>query len=153
MISVSVIFTAPNSPGIKSKLICRFMGTPYSHIALVYKDCLYHAIGNGVTWDPGLTYLKDHTIVKSYNVELACSEDYFFGACAGERGKDYSQMQLILILLKMGWLNRLFYNRDEKMICSEFVAKFLRFSTIGSKLPKELDLITPKDLDLLLAER
>lgn len=150
MITVSVIFTRPVSFSLKSWLIMKVMGTDYSHCAIYFEGDLYQAIGSGVERDVGAKYLETHEIVKSRTVDLQISRDFLLGLSEGEKGKDYSQTQLFLILLKMPWLSRILSNGSEKMICSEYVARLLMFSEFRSRFPENLDLITPKDLVMVL---
>ncbi len=156
MIQVDVIWMQAVNPDWKSRGIMYAQGTNYSHVGLIGyasdgRKYLCHAIGGGVCYSQPMDYLGEHRIVFKKTVHLSCSQDLLTGFVMGEKGKEYSQMQLLLIAFKIRWACLM--NGDSKRICSEFVAAIVdRWSE--HKIPAPLDLITPRDLfDILKPEQ
>lgn len=142
----------PEHMGLKSWVIMKFDGAEYSHAYLMYPDVtgatnVLHAIGSGVTIEKFEDFRKARIPVKVFRIAIdADILQQVRGFAMGVVGKDYSQSQLLWILVlrffRLGWLFR--PNTNRKMICSELVCLAMNYF-FGVIPPKPYDLMTPKD--------
>lgn len=151
---IKVIWVAETNVDLGSRLIMWFQGTPYSHVGLVYLKTgkLWHAIPPMVTEDDLEEYMKDHKIVLEKEVELDCTEEAFEAYLEGERGKKYSNRQLVRIALRkpmelLGLAKDI--NGNAERICSEFIGWPLFLYSIY-KLSGNRDYWTPECLAILM---
>lgn len=133
----------------KSRMIRLALRAPYSHVGIIGaatdgRRYLVHAIGKGVCYQTPQSYLANgEKILFKKKVKLNCSTELLTGFALGESGKEYSDLQCVLIALHLRFL--VFTNNGAKRICSEFVASVLEnFSEY--KMPQPLDYVTPVDL-------
>lgn len=149
MINVDVVWMKEVPPDWSSRLIMFAQGTPYSHVGIIGtaadgKRYLCHCIDVGVCYQDPDSYLNRHKVIFKKTVDLHCSLDMLTGYIMGEDGKEYSDVQLVLIALKLHWASW-FMNDKSKRICSEFVGAILsKWSTYN--IPEPLDFVTPKTL-------
>lgn len=155
MLTVDVVWMQETPPDWSSRIIMLAQRANYSHVGIIGtaadgKKYLCHAIGSGVCYQESDTYMNSHKIVFKKTVDLSCSLDLLTGFVMGEDGKEYSDVQLVLIALNIKW--RFLMNNKSKRICSEFVAAILsKWSTY--QIPEPLDFVTPRNLfDILKPE-
>lgn len=133
------------------------MGTPYSHAYISFRseslnrDLIYEAVGSGVRFVGKTLWEETSKEVKRYELEI-CQESYkeLMQWCIDNAGVKYAYFQNIGILIA----NLFTLKKNplkQKMNCSEVVARILIKN--GFKVDKDLDLITPKDVDQILASQ
>lgn len=111
-------------PDYKSASIMFYLKSEYSHAGVIINDTIYHATRKGVHTTPVKEFLKDHEFTHKIDVSDYILDDSFaFGWCEGNLGKDYSESQLIGLVLKP--FRQVMGDGKSEMICSEFAARFL----------------------------
>lgn len=154
--TIKVAFTQEHKPDYISKGIMFALNRPYSHVLIMFEDVdgnvkIFHCIGQGTCVDESCEYLKDHNIVKMYEIPMKCTRAEFAMWVRGRCGREYSDSQYVNILLKMigvKWIP--FKNDNAKAICSEEIAAAAHLSMLDLPEKIELDLITPKDVEAFL---
>lgn len=145
---IKVIWMRETKPDWMSRLIMWWQEANYSHVGILYKDRLIHAIGEGVVSQEPQDYMHDHVVTLEKDIELTCSEEMLEGYLMGEVGKEYAESQLFYIGISkvlglLGVAPNL--NGDARRICSEFVGVILyhwsEFPMSGNR-----DFWTPADL-------
>lgn len=140
---VRICVAAEKIPDFISWRIMRFLKFAASHIFIVYKDRMYHAIEEGITDHDFLEFCKDHHIVAKKEVEFFCTEEEFFAWYAKIKGTPYSQSQYVGFFFP--FLKRFVRNKRKAAICSEFVAwameDLARRSDFGDS-----DFLNPKEV-------
>ncbi len=159
MKTITIGFSRSSSPWkIGSKVIQEVEKRDFSHAYIRY-SCLItgvevvaqasHGYVNEVSYE---IFKRDNIVVEEYELEL--TRDQFktiLTFIQENKGKDYSNMQLLLIGVKKILHIELtdFENRDMAYICSEFAARLLQI--LGKLMPEHLDLVTPSDLREIIA--
>jgi hypothetical protein len=121
-----VFVSSEVDPDFKSSAIMYATKAPYSHAGVMIDDTIYHATKEGVHSTKTYEFLKTHNFNHLIDVtEYIKNDSYALGWCHGSIGKDYSESQLVGIILKP--FRKFGYFNDDKreMICSEFAARFL----------------------------
>lgn len=130
-------------PDFTSWMIQRVLNFEGSHIFLVYKGRLYHAVEQGICDEDFIEFCKAHDIVKKKEVEFKCEEEDFFLWYRNLQGIGYSRGQYFGFLFpRLRWL---FRNKRRKAICSEFVAWAMSDLAVRPEFD-DADFISPKDL-------
>jgi len=171
--TIEVCLQRETEPDFKSSFLMRVMGTNYSHalirfipdrtivlnnITLIAKvPYIFECIGHGVSLAKESDVFPGHSYEHRWKLPLKVSRDYFYGYIEGSYGKEYSQSQLIgILLLQKLKLDKLrlpfWHNKRGKMICSELVARVL-FDCCGIKLGHKMDFITPLHIEEALSKR
>lgn len=139
---------------IGSRLICWYMGTPYSHVYMKFeaktfeRTLVYEAIGKGVRFVGFNNWNKDHQEVDSKEIQIS-DENYkkIMQFCIDNSGAEYGFMQNIGILLaNLCKSHRNEFTSGEN--CSEAIGEILALE--GYIIDKDLNLLTPKDIFLIL---
>jgi hypothetical protein len=139
---------------IGSALIRWYMGTSYSHVYLKFdaksynRSLVYEAVGAGVRFVGMNNWAKDHEEVASFEIEIS-DESYkkIMLFCIDNSGLKYGYMQNIGILLAD--IFKLSKNPlTDGDNCSEAIGEILILE--GYKIDKDLNLLTPKDIFLIL---
>lgn len=139
---------------IGSLLIRSYMCTPYSHVYLKFKSnsldrtLIYEAVGAGVRFI-GVNKWKEHAEeVYSFDIQIS-DENYtkLMQYCVDNAGIEYGFIQNLGILYA-NLMNMVRNPVDDGKNCSEAIGEILRLE--GYKIDKDLNLLTPKDIYLLL---
>jgi hypothetical protein len=157
MKTVTIGFSRPKNKlfPIGSWLIRMYQGwTPYSHVYLEFysesinRPLIYEAVGTGTRF-VGQKYWQKHAEeVKSYTIEVKkCNYDQLIQYCVDNEGNSYGHLQNIGLFISnaLGLKKNIFksgYN------CSEEIGKILILE--GYKIDKDLNLLTPRDIELIL---
>lgn len=122
--------------------------TPYSHYSIGYNDGIddmtVDASSNGVRDMLRSTHFTKYHLVNTYKIKLNCQPKDFLKWLNKYKGKDYSALQNLGLLLK---LIKLFksnpFGRDSnRLICTELVLLMLeKFKGIGLTDSDNYDLI------------
>lgn len=139
---------------IGSLLIRAYMGTPYSHVYLKFhspsldRTLIYEAVGKGVRFIGSERWSEHAVEVDSFDIEVS-DESYvkILQYCVDNSGIEYGFFQNLGII----WANicRLARNPvDDGDNCSETIGEILALN--GYKIEKDLNLLTPKDIWLIL---
>lgn len=127
-------------PDYKSNAIMYFTKSKYSHVGIIVDDLIYHATGDGVNVKAVPEFLKTHVFEFVFDItKYVNNPSYALGWCDGNLGKDYSESQLMAIMLKPFRQFGFFNDDDSEMICSEFVARFIQKCTT-MPVPNDVDL-------------
>lgn len=139
---------------VGSVLIRWYMGTPYSHVYLKFdaksfdRTLVYEAVGKGVRFVGLKNWQHNHEEIASF--ELNISDDNYkkiMQFCIDNSGSEYGFLQNIGILFSDAFgIKRNPLTSGEN--CSEVIGKILVLE--GYKINKDLDLLTPKDIFLIL---
>lgn len=140
---------------IGSWAIRAYMKTEYSHTYLGFysasldRNLKYEAVGSGVRFI-GENQWKDHAIeVKKYDIQIS-DANYIelMQNCVGNASIDYGFWQNIGVVVAA--ICRLKKNPfNSGFNCSELVGRILKNE--GYKIEKDLNLLTPKDIDIILS--
>lgn len=144
-------------PDIFSWLIMKFSGKPYSHaFVIVDEEIIFECVEKGVVKSAVADLLKGgaHVIVDRVQVFpsyyprqgcRACVDRDAYGYLRGSIGISYSQMQIPAFILK--FLRKFVRNGRSRMICSEFVAWFLKegLGHLHEKL-EDCDFVSPEEV-------
>jgi len=123
-----------------STVVEKVLFRDYSHIFVVYRGMMYHALPEGMCIDDYEAFKELHDIVGEKQVELHCRVGDFERHFEYHRAASYSHWQFLGYLPLIG---RLFMNGRNKFWCSEYVAWVL--SDLGYRWEfADADLITPK---------
>lgn len=153
MKKIVVGFSRSISPWkIGSKIIQEVEKRDFSHVYIRY-SCpttgvevvaqASHGYVNEVSFD---IFQTQNIVVEEY--EMFSTKDQFRDVLTfiqKNKGKDYSQMQIILIGIKKILHIELdqYENRDMAYICSEFGARIMQI--LGKQMPEHLDFVTPSN--------
>ena len=134
-----------------------YMGTPYSHTYIGFhadkidRDLKYEAVGSGVRFIGAKLWETHAEEVKSYTIEIS-DQNYIelMQDCVDNAGINYGYWQNIGIIVAdiVGLKKNLF---TVGFNCSESVGRILRKE--GYTIDKDLNILTPKDIDMILAAR
>lgn len=116
---VMICISSEKKIDFMSRLIERILCRNYSHIFVVHKDTIYHAVGKGISTKSYVEYRKTHEIVGEKEVELYCNERVFLKHFIFYRGLEYSFSQALGFIPFFG---RLFKNGRKSAWCSEYVS-------------------------------
>lgn len=139
---------------IGSLLIRWYMGAPYSHVYLKFKSSsldrvlIYEAVGAGVRFIGANRWASHAEEVSSFNIEIS-DENYtkLMQFCVDNAGIEYGFFQNLGILFAN--LCKLKKNPlTDGNNCSEAIGEILELE--GYKINKDLNLLTPKDIHLIL---
>lgn len=135
-------------------LIRWYMGTPYSHVYMKFdaraydRSLVYEAVGEGVRFVGMNNWQRDHEEVASFDIQIS-DESYkkLMQFCIDNSGLKYGYFQNIGILVA-----DLFKLKKNPLTdgdnCSEAIGQVL--SLEGYKIDKDFNLLTPKDIFLIL---
>lgn len=142
---IRIFASSELKPDLKTRAIMTYLQSSFSHVGIIIDDVIYHAVGEGVEKVTVSEFLKTHRFEFDIDV-TGYIKDFSFahGWCEGSLGKDYSESNLMGIVLRP--LRRFNYFNDgrEEMICSEYCAMFLdECSTIPIFDEIDTDFITP----------
>jgi uncharacterized protein YycO len=154
---ITIVFTKPKDKliTIGSCLIRCFLGTKYSHVAIVFtkpsgKKLVYEAVGSGVRYISFPIWEKHVEIVDSVNLsqdEYNQCNSKIMGYCMDNAGMDYGFMQNIgVFIAKVFDLKKNPFKKGKN--CSEVLAEIL--VELGYEVTKPFDLVTPKDINDIL---
>ena len=139
---------------VGSALIRWYMGTPYSHVYLKFEAksynryLVYEAVGTGVRFVGIANWEKDYEEVTSFEIKIS-DESYkkIMQYCIDNSGLRYGYMQNVGILIAD--IFKLSSNPlTDGNNCSEVIGQILILE--GYKIDKDLNLLTPKDIFLIL---
>ncbi len=157
MENVTIGFSKPKDRlfPIGSWLIRSFQRTSYSHVYLKFHSeslnrvLIYEAVSHGVRF-VGSKVWETHAVeIKSYTVSIKkCNQITLLQYCIDNAGVDYGTKQNIGIFLAS------VFNLKENPFkkgknCSEVIGEVLRLE--GYKIEKDANLLTPLDIDNILA--
>jgi hypothetical protein len=144
---------------IVSRLICKMMGAPYSHVyvnfpsLLLNRDIIYEASHFSVAFS-GKTSRK---VVKEYKLEVPeAVKVKTLQFAIDHLGAPYGVMQLVgfmwvILCRKFGKkVKNPIQNGPKAYVCSEIVAEMLKH--LGYPMEGDMDTITPKDVDEFLTK-
>lgn len=140
-----ILAIGEEKPDFVSARIQNFLGTDYSHVAvLVDGYLLYHATGEGFHAEPLDAIMAGHVIRHRIKVEVP-DVSYARGWLDGCIGTEYSQSQYLGFFLPP--LRRFLNNGTKRTICSEAVADFL-FECCRLNDPRLFtrDFLSPRDI-------
>lgn len=143
---VIVGFSRPKKFQIFSKLVMLLEKREFSHCFVDINGIIYHASHGSVHPNTKEEFLKDNIIVKKYIIEIEEIEKgmAFINKAIGTK-YGFDQIYTIFIMKLLGTKQTLFSNNTRRMICSEFVSRFL--NETGYSNFNRLDSITPSDLE------
>lgn len=145
---IEVAVSAEKEPDFVSRQIMKYMGAPYSHIFFIHKGKHIGVDGKGVNVVDMDFFLKDHMIMGSEFIDLEWSEEYFLGWVEGNKGKEYSESQYLGFIFD--GVKSLFSDGSKELICSEFVARALDYSSPRVldylRFGWDFDYVSPKEL-------
>lgn len=139
---------------IGSALIRWYLQAPYSHVYFKFEAksydrvLVYEAVGKGVRFVGLNKWQTDHEEVASFNIDIS-SDSYkkIMTYCIDNSGTEYGFWQNIGILFA-----DLFNSSKNSMTdgenCSEAIGQILALE--GYKIEKDFNLLTPKDIFLIL---
>lgn len=151
-------FSKAKSPlKIGSKLIQWYLKRPYSHVYLNFyslalsRSIIYEAVGAGVRFIGLKLWSKNSVVVREYELEVSDAQMLFLRQwCIDNAGIHYGFWQNIGIVVAN--LFKLSKNPFRRGInCSELIAIILQQQ--GYYIGKPLDLVTPADIEDILAKR
>lgn len=144
---ISILAIGEEKPDFVSRRIQSFLGTNYSHAAILVEDhWLYHATAKGFHQIPLHLVLPGHVIRHRFDYELNQEQSqYALGWLQGALGHEYSQSQYLGFLFP--WLRRFVANGNSKTICSEAVGQFM-FDCLNIREARlyACDFLSPKDV-------
>ncbi len=122
---IEVWWVAEINPDLFSRVIMSVCRTPYSHVCILYKGEIYHAIPPKVCKQSIAVGMKGSKAVYRVAIPLDVSEVEFEAYLKKEIGKNYSTGQcaamVFKFLSKLPLIGKYFINGDQKRVCSEFV--------------------------------
>lgn len=142
---------------IGSVLIRWYMQTPYSHVYMKFdspslnRTLIYEAVGAGVRFIGSHRWKEHAEEVASFELEIS-DENYkkLMQFCVDNAGIEYGFYQNLGILLA----NMCASNKNtltDGINCSEAIGEILELE--GYKIDKDLNLLTPKDIFLILDDK
>ena len=137
--------------GVLSRIIRRITGATVSHSFIAYRcatfadDMVLEASGNGFRMLAWRRFDKENKLVAMYRLRLAEPVQRAALARMAERlGDAYHPIRLFGFLLRKWFrLKRTPFDSRDKLVCSEAVALFLKWS--GVKID-DVSVVTPRDL-------
>lgn len=147
---VTIYASAEKVPDWSSWLIMNWMKTPYSHVFIVYKSRMYHAVDRGVCDDNFDEFALTHHLAESFTFEAPITEERFLKWYESYKGIKYSDAQFAGFISKI--FRPLVRNKRKGAVCSEFVSWFL-FDVMGWEEFKDADFKSPKDVIDAIKER
>lgn len=142
-----VLAIGEEKPDFVSRRIQSFLGTDYSHCAILVADrWCYHATEQGFNMVPWIHVAPGHIIRHRFAFELDPARTQFsLGWLHASLGKEYSESQYLGFLFP--FLRRFVANDRSKTVCSEAVGQFL-FDCVGVKHGSlhKCDFLSPKDV-------
>jgi hypothetical protein len=139
---ITVAVMAEHTPDTFSRIIMKWLGVKYSHVAIIYNGMVYHAIQKGVCCEPFSEVSKVDYIFDSLDVRLNVTKDYFNGFMKGCVGRDYCETQLVGYAFSP--IKKLVSDGRREFTCSEFGAWVLECMA-GYKWEENLDFVDPKE--------
>jgi len=139
---------------IGSWLIKSYMKTPYSHVYLKFhsqsldRTLIYEAVGGGVRFIGTKVWQKHAVEVKSYTIDIEkINQIKLIQFCVDNAGIDYgfSQNLGVAIAGVFNLKKNPFYTG---LNCSETIGEILKLE--GYKIEKDVNLLTPLDIDNIL---
>lgn len=112
--------------------ISKFLNKEYSHAGIIVDNNLvYHATAEGFHISPLAEFLKNHYLVKEYDVTKYVTQlSYALGWLDGNLGKDYPETDLFAaVVRRMTGHENSFGDGASEMYCSEACARFLEKCT------------------------
>jgi len=158
--TVTIGFSRPKNKllPVGSWAIRAFMKTPYSHVYIrfysesINRTLIYEAVGTGGVRFVGFNLWSSQAEeLKSYTLQVKkCNSTTLLQELVDDCGMKYGYLQNFGIFLAsvLGW-NKNPWRKGRN--CSEIVAKFLKSE--GYEVKKSLDLITPKDIELIICSK
>lgn len=142
---------------IGSVLIRWYMGTPYSHVYLKFKSqsldrtLIYEAVGAGVRFIGANRWSGHAEEVSSFEIQV--SDDNYtklMQYCVDNAGIEYGFWQnLGIVVANVCKLKK--NPLTDGSNCSEAIGEILELE--GYKINKDLNLLTPKDIHLILENK
>lgn len=153
---IQIVFTKPRTfLPIFSYAIRAYQRSEYSHVAIILTDkrgreFVYEAVGSGIRFVAKKVWLEKVSIVSMFTLKVSPYEyrvlmDY----CIENAGLEYGFMQNIGVVIA-NIFNMKSNPFKKGKNCSEVLAEIL--IRLGYKISKPLDLVTPKDIFILLEE-
>lgn len=142
---------------IGSLLIRWYMGTPYSHVYMKFdstsldRKLVYEAVGVGVRFIGQKRWEEHAKEVASFKIELS-DENYkkLMQYCVDNAGINYGYLQNLGVLWANLWKSSTNPISDGSN-CSEAIGEILELE--GYKIDKDYNLLTPKDIFLILNDQ
>lgn len=140
-----------------SALIRWYLGTPYSHVYVKFearayeRTLIYEAVGAGVRFVGSNVWSQSHEEVDSFEIQIS-DENYkkIMQFCIDNSGLEYGFFQNIGILIAdaLKMKDNPFTSGEN---CSEAIGEVLALE--GYKVDKDFNLLTPKDIHLILNDK
>lgn len=155
---VIVGFSKPKSWKPFAWAIQRYQNTEYSHVYFkIYlskmdKWIILESAGLETRILTESNWLQHSEIIEEYIIESSKLQRIdLFEECLNNMGKSYGITQIAGILISnlLKLKHNLISTGSDYQICSEFVGRLLQ-DIYKVKMPKDLDLLTPKDINNLL---
>ena len=118
-ITVVVGIASEKNRDFMSAVVETLLFRNYSHIFIVYKGRMYHALPEGMSVDLYDEFKITHDIVGEKKVKLYCSEKTFLEHHSFYKKCDYTHSQGLGFIPFFG---RIFRNGRSGALCSEYVA-------------------------------
>ncbi len=139
-----------------SKALQWWDGVPYSHTYFQFEsqtysvEMVYQASSTMLNYMAKPVFCKNNETVREFELQIT-DEQYFnlMKDCMESAGLEYGIKQVFGILLADVFkLKKNYFSDKEKYHCSEWVAEKLQ--ELGYRFDKELDLVKPVDIFLIL---
>lgn len=154
--TITIGFSRPKNRflPVASYLIRAYQQTSYSHVYVRFyseslnRTLIYEAVGKGVRFIGLPQWTKHAEELKSYTLQVKkCNAVTLLQYCVDHAGVEYGFWQNVgVILADLLNLKRNPFRKGKN--CSEALAEVLALE--GYKLPKDPNLMTPKDIEELL---
>ena len=137
--------------GLLSRIIRRITGAPVSHSFIAYRcasygdDMVLEASGQGFRLMAWKRFDKENKLVAMYRLRVAEPVQRAALARMAERlGDAYDTLSLVGFMLRKWFrLKRTPFDSRDKLVCSEAVALFLKWSGVSIT---DVGVVTPRDL-------
>lgn len=158
MKTIAIGFSKPAKTKPLSWLIQKILRTEYSHVYVRFttnsgKNIIYQASGLQVNF-VGEALFKEHCLIVK-ECEIDVSDEIFqkmMDFAIDKAGYPYSIGQLFnIVIYKLTGKAKTITSGRSAYICSELVGEILKL-ILGVKVDKNLDVITPSDIDKILTE-
>lgn len=155
MKTVTVGLSKPNGQFKIFSEIIRFVERrDFSHTYIIIDDMVYHASKGMVHCVLLSNFNEKNECLLTYNIDLTQeSFDSAFSFVKNTLGVKYGFDQIVGILIQKIFKQRepIIVNNSQRMVCSEFCARFLAAAGIGIDVP--FDSVTPSDLNAFLENK
>lgn len=135
---VIIAASYPKKFKIASWIIAKYQGTNFSHVLVIYKDWVYEASHGDVHAIPFAEWDDNNNILFVFETTEDKVDLPYLKRMVETRTK-YGKLQIISIALKYLFNIVLRDNGNKRLICSEYVGKFLKLDWVN-------DLTTPEEI-------